>query len=130
MRVQMAAPRGGRLGGPLAAVIVAGAVIACSGPASSTSAPAVSCTNYAIHGSGKYHDEVWVRVSVSNTSSRSVRYVVDVNLTPADPAGTGAPATRVTITGLGAANSPAELSRKVLTVGRVQHCEITRLSQS
>jgi hypothetical protein len=120
MTVKTAVLSGKWLGGPLAAVVLS-VVTACGGAASTASASTVSCTNYAIHGSGKYHDEVWVQVSVSNTSSKSANYVVDVNLTPA---------TRITITGLVTANSSAELSRKVLTVSQVQHCQITRLSQS
>jgi hypothetical protein len=118
------------LGAPLAAVVLASVVSACGGSASTASASTVSCVNYAIHGSGKYHDEVWVQVSVSNTSSKSVNYAVAVNLTAADPDGSGTPATQVTVTGLVAAKSSAELSRKVLTVSQVKHCQITRQSQS
>lgn len=108
------------------------AVTACSGggSGSTTSAPAVTCANYAIHGSGKYTDEVLVRVSVSNTTSQPANYTVGVGLTLADPAGSAAPVTKVTITGLVAAKSSSELSRKVLTVSQVQHCQITGLSQS
>lgn len=116
--------------GPLAVMVLASAVSACGGSASTAPASTVSCTNYAIHGSGKYHDEVWVQVSVSNTSSKSANYVVDVNLTGADPQGSGTAAAHVSITGLVTAKSSAELSRKVLTASQVRHCEITRLSQS
>jgi hypothetical protein len=120
-----------KLAGPLTAVLLAGAVAACSGPASSSAtASSVSCANYAIHGTGKYHDEVWVRVSVSNRTPKSVNYSINVNLTAADPAGSAAPAMQVAITGLVAAETSAQLSRKVLSVSQVQHCEITHLTQS
>ena len=130
MRVGRAALSGKLLGGSLPAVLLASAIAACGGSASTASASTVSCTNYAIHGSGKYHDEVWVRVSVSNTSSNAVNYLVDVNLTAADPKGSGTLTTPITITGLVTANSSTELSRKVLTVSQIQHCQIARLSQS
>ena len=59
-----------------------------------------------------------------------VNYTVNVDLTAADPAGSAAPAMHVAITGLVAAKTSAELSRKVLSVSQVQHCRITHLSQS
>jgi hypothetical protein len=36
----------------------------------------------------------------------------------------------VSLTGLVAAKSSADLSRKVLSLGKVQHCRITRSSRS
>jgi hypothetical protein len=114
----------------LSAAALTGALTACGGPASSTSASSVSCTNFAIHGTGKYQDEVQVRVSVSNTTPQPVTYTVDVDLTMADPAGSGTPAMHVTVSGLVAAKSSADLSRKVLSIGKVQHCQITRSSPS
>ena len=57
---------------------------------SGASAPSVSCANYAIHGTGKYHDEVSVQVSVSNSTTAAGNYTVEVDLTAADPAGSGA----------------------------------------
>jgi hypothetical protein len=123
-----------RLASPLVAVILVGAATACGGgpasTASATSASSVSCTNYALHGTGKYHDEVAVRVSVSNTTSAAGHYVIDVDLTGSDPAGAPAPDTHVTITGLIPAGSSAVLSRKVLATSQVQHCQITRLTRS
>jgi hypothetical protein len=118
------------LTGPLAAMVLASVMSACGGSAGTPSASTVSCANYAIHGSGKYRDEVWVQVSVSNTSSNAVNYVVDVNLTAADPKGSTTTPAHITVSGLVAAKSSAELSRKVLTVSQVQHCVITGLSQS
>jgi hypothetical protein len=119
-----------RLAGPLAAVIMVSAVTACGGGSASTaSAPSVNCANYAIHGTGKYHDEVWVRVSVSNTTSAAGNYVVDVDLTGPDTAG-ATPDTHVTITGLVPAGASTVLSRKVLSTSEVQHCQITRLTRS
>ena len=121
-----------RLASPLAAVILIGAATACGGGGSApaTSASNVSCTNYALHGTGRYHDEVAVRVSVSNTTSAAGHYVIDVDLTGADSAGAAAPDTHVTITGLVPAESSAVLSRKVLATRQVRHCQITRLSRS
>jgi len=119
-----------RLASPLAAVILVGAATACGGgSASTTSASSVSCANYALHGTGKYRDEVLVRVSVSNTTSAGGHYVIDVDLTGSDPPG-AAPDTHVTITGLVPAGSSAVLSRKVLATSQVQHCQITRLTRS
>jgi hypothetical protein len=120
----------GRLAGPLAAVIMVSAVSACGGGSASTaSAPSVSCANYAIHGTGKYHDEVWVRVSVSNTTSAAGNYVIGVDLTGPDPGGATLD-THVTITGLVPAGASAVLSRKVLSTSKIQHCQITRLTRS
>jgi hypothetical protein len=119
-----------RLAGLLAAVILVATATACGGgSASTTSAPSVSCANYALHGTGKYHDEVWVRVSVSNTTSAAGNYVIDVNLTRPDPAGATSD-THVTITGLVPAGASAVLSRKVLATSQVQHCQITKLTRS
>jgi len=119
-----------KLASPLAAVILVSAATACGGSAASSgaSAASVSCGNYAIHGTGKYHDEVWVQVSVSNTATQPVNYTIGVDLTVADPAGSGAPTMHVAITGLVAARTSAELSRKVLSTGQVRHCQITHLS--
>ena len=119
-----------KLASPLAAAILVSAATACGGGAASSgaSAASVSCSNYAIHGTGKYHDEVWVQVSVSNTATQPVNYTIGVDLTVADPAGSGTPAMHVAITGLVAAKTSAELSRKVLSTGQVRHCQITHLS--
>ena len=57
-----------------------------------------------------------------------VNYAIGVDLTVADPAGSGTPAMHVAITGLVAAKTSAELSRKVLSTGQVRHCQITHLS--
>ncbi len=123
--------RHSRLASPLAAAILVSAATACSGGSSPgiTSAPSVSCANYDIHGTGKYRDEVWVRVSVGNPTSATDDYMIDVDLTGSHPAG-ATPGTHVTITGLVPARSSAVLSRKVLTTGRVQRCHITRLARS
>ena len=119
-----------RLARALAAVILVSAATACGGGSpGSTSAASVSCANYAIHGAGEYHDEVWVRVSVRNTASAAGHYLIDVHLTGSDPAG-ATPDTQVTITGLVPAGSSAVLSRKVLATSQVQHCQVTRLTRS
>ncbi len=119
-----------RMASSLAAVILASAVAACGGGSPDiTSAPSVSCANYDIHGSGKYTDEVWVRVSVGNPTSAVGDFLIDVDLTGSGPAG-AIPHAHVTITGLVSARSSAVLSRKVLTADRVRHCQITRLTRS
>jgi hypothetical protein len=122
-----------RLVSLLVAVALAGALSACGGSASALPAGSVSCTNYALHGAGKYHNEVSVRVEVSNSTAHPARYAVDVALT----AGRGAPAdaasAHVTIRGSVASHASAELGRKVLTAGPDQRCRvirITRLSRS
>ena len=120
-----------RLVSLLVAVALVGALSACGG--SALPAGSASCTNYALHGAGKYHNEVSVRVEVSNSTAHPARYAVDVALT----AGRGAPAdaasTHVTIHGSVAAHASAELGRKVLTADPDQRCRvirITRLSRS
>jgi hypothetical protein len=114
----------------MAAVIMASLVSACSGSTTATGdSSGVSCANYVIHTSGIYHDEVWVRVSVSNSTAEPRRYAVDVALSVrgGQP---GATPVNVTVNGLVAANSSAELGRKVLTTDIVQRCRVTRLSKS
>lgn len=132
MNEKVAGLTSGRLVSSLAVLVILGAVTACGGGSASsgTSAASVMCTNYAIHGTGKYHDEVWVQVSVSNPTPQPVNYTIDVDMTAADPAGSSAPAMHVAITGLVASKTSAELSRKVLSVSQVQHCQIAHLSPS
>jgi hypothetical protein len=112
------------------AATLASVLSACSGSTATTgTSSAVSCTNYAIHASGRYHEEVWVRVSVSNATTAPRRYAVEVALSVrgSQP---GAAAPKVTVNGLVAANSSAELGRKVLTTDTVQRCRVIRLSRS
>jgi hypothetical protein len=125
--------RGYRLAGLLVAVTLAGAVSACgqSGPAAPTftGASRVSCTNYAIHASGRYHDEVSVRVQASNATARTALFAVDVAMTVSRP-GRADAATTVTVGGPVPSRSSLELGHKVLTVGPVSHCRVTRVSRS
>jgi hypothetical protein len=114
----------------LAAVVLAGGVSACSHSTAATSASGVSCTNYAIHASGRYHDEVWVRVTISNPTTKPARYAIDVDLSVRKSQPGPAPAMHVTINGLVAANTSAALGRKVLATDVVQRCRVTRLSRS
>jgi hypothetical protein len=125
--------RGYRLAGLLVAVILAGAVGACGQSASGptfTGASGVSCTNYAIHASGRYHDEVSVRVKASNATARTALFAVDVAMTVSRPGRTAAPTAHVTIDGPVPSRSSLELGHKVLTVGPVSHCRVTRVSRS
>lgn len=129
MRGAIAVLRGHRLAALLAAVTVAGALSSCGNSDAAQSAPGLSCTNYALHGTGKYHDEVSVSVKVSNSTTHVASYAIDVALTashggPGDP-----PATHVTIHGSVASHASAELSRKVLTAGPVQRCRLTRTTR-
>lgn len=118
-----------RLARMLAVCVLAGAASGCGSSSQPTSAPGVSCTNYPIHASGKYRDEVAVQVAVSNATSSPARFVVTVDLASSKAPGDGT-ATQVTIYGLVASHSSAELSRKVLTTGPVQRCRITKLGRS
>jgi hypothetical protein len=114
----------------IVAVLLASLVSACSGSTTATgNSSDVSCANYAIHASGIYHDEVWVRVSVSNPTTEPRRYAVEVALSVRGGQPGAAPV-NVTVNGLVAANSSAELGRKVLTTDAVQRCRVTRLSKS
>jgi hypothetical protein len=112
------------------AALLAGGMSACSDSPATTKTSGVSCTNYAIHASGKYHDEVWVRVNVSNATAQPRHYAVEVALSVHNSQQEATAATNVTVSGLVAANTSAELGRKVLTTDVVQRCRITRLSRS
>jgi hypothetical protein len=125
MRDPIAVLRGWRLAGLLAAVTLAGALSSCGSSDSAQSAPGLSCTNYALHGAGKYHNELSVRVEVSNSTTQLARYAIGVALTGSG----GAPATNVTINGSVASHRSAELSRKVLTADTVQRCRVTRTTR-
>ncbi len=114
----------------LAAAVLTSAVSACGASTAATGASGVSCTNYAIHASGKYHDEVWVRVNVSNPTTQPAHYAVDVDLSIRKSQPGPAPAMHVTISGLVAANTSAALGRKVLSTDAVQRCRVTKLSRS
>ena len=114
----------------LVAGLLAGGVSACSDSPATTKASGVSCTNYAIHASGEYHDEVWVRVDVSNATTQPRHYAVEVALSVRSSQPESAAATNVTVSGLVAANTSTELGRKVLTTDVVQRCRVTRLSRS
>ena len=122
--------RGSHLVSTLVAASLLGALSACGGSSDSAqSGPGLSCTNYALHGSGKYHNEVSVQVEVRNSSPHPARYAVGVALTvshggPQDPA-----ATSVTVYGLVPSRASSELSRKVLTAATVQRCRVTQITQ-
>jgi hypothetical protein len=129
MREAIAVLRGYRLAALLAAVTVAGALSSCGGSDSAQSAPGLSCTNYALHGTGKYHDEVSVSVKVSNSTTHLARYAIDVALTASHDGPGDAPSTHVIIHGSVASHASTELSRKVLTADPVQRCRVTRTTR-
>lgn len=114
----------------LTAAALASAVSGCSDPPPKTAASGVSCTNYPIHASGKYHDEVWVRVNVSNSTTHPARYAIDVDLSVGHSQAGAGLTKQVTISGLVAAKTSAELGRKVLTTDAVNRCRVAGLSRS
>jgi hypothetical protein len=121
------------LSGLAAAIVTVGAISACgsSAPgASATGATNVTCTNYAIHASGKYRDEVSVRVNVANPTTKPAEYSIEVDLTAPGSDPVAASATTVTIVGLVPAKTSAQLGRKVLTTAEVKSCRVVRLSRS
>jgi hypothetical protein len=129
MRERIAVLRDHRLVSLLAAVALAGALSSCGSSNSAQSAPGLSCINYALHGAGKYHNEVSVRVKVSNSTTHLARYVVEVALTASHDGPGDAPSTHVTIHGSVASHTSAELGRKVLTADAVRRCRVTRITQ-
>jgi hypothetical protein len=135
MKEVSAVPRSYRWASVVAAAfLLVGAVSACGGdPNAAQSAPGLSCVNYALHGSGKFHNELSVHVKIHNSASRPVRYVVDVALTSGGAATSGARSAHVTIHGSVASRASADLARKVLTTDKVQRCrvaKVTRIGQS
>jgi hypothetical protein len=84
--------------------------------------------NYALHGSGRFHNELAVQVKVENSTSRPARYAVDVDLTISPGAAAGSHS-HVTIYGSVASRASAELARKVLTTDKVQRCRLTKVSR-
>ena len=109
-------------------VVTVGAISACGSSAQApgaTGATGATCTNYAIHASGKYRDEVWVRVNVANPTTKPAEYSIEVDLTAP-----GSDPPTVTIVGLVPAKTSAQLGRKVLTTADVKSCRVARLSRS
>lgn len=125
--------RGYRWTGLLAAVTLAGALGACgdsTSAAGSSRVLGVSCTSYALHANGKYHDEVSVLVKVSNSTTRTVRYAIDVEMSVSHPNAKDAPARKMTIDGSVASHTSAELGHKVLMPDPVKQCRVTRVKRS
>jgi ABC-type glycerol-3-phosphate transport system substrate-binding protein len=116
----------------LACVLIALAAVsglsACgsSGPASASSG--LSCSNYALHGTGQYHNEESVRVQVSNSTAHAALYAVDVTLTGSSGGQAKSFSTLVTVSGAVASHQSGLLGRKVLTTGPVQRCRVTRIT--
>ena len=122
-----------RVASLLVMVGLVGALSACGGSDAAQSEPGLSCVNNALQGGGQYHNEVSVRVDVSNSTTHKARYEVRVDLTASsDPPGS-APSMHVMITGPVASSASAVLARKVLTADRVRGCRVAwtvRLGQS
>jgi hypothetical protein len=118
------------LTGLTAALIAAGMLTSCADSSHVGATASVTCSSYAIHGSGTFRDEIWVRVQVANRTSQPAHYTVDVelNLVHADPGAVSS--TNATVSGLVSANSSAELGRKVLTTDAVSQCRIVRVNRS
>jgi hypothetical protein len=129
MREKIVVLRGYRPASLLVAVTLASALSACGSSSSVLSGPGISCANYALQGTGRYHNETSVRVQVSNSTTHSARYAVEVILTASHDGPGAAPATHVTIHGSIASHASAELSRKVLTAHAVRRCRVTRITR-
>lgn len=110
----------------LAGLAMAGAVSACGGSGSVQAGPGLNCANYALHGAGRYHNEESVQVTVSNSADHAATYAVGVTLTGSAQASS----TLVTIDGSVPSHSSGQLSRKVLTAGPVQRCQVTRITRA
>jgi hypothetical protein len=121
--------RGYRLAAVLAGAALAATVSACGGTGQVASGPGVSCANYALHGTGRYHNELSVQATVANSTAHPARYAVDVALTVARSGSASTSAATVTIHGSVPPRTSAELSRKVLTAGAVQRCRIAHVAR-
>lgn len=129
----MAAWHGSRTAGLLITLAVAAVLSGCSSSNVAQSAPGLRCTNYALQGTGQYHNEVSVKVTVTNSTTQAARYLVRVDLNPSSDASASASSANVTITGSVASRRSAVLARRVLTADPVQACrvaKIVRLGQS
>jgi hypothetical protein len=122
--------RGRSLTGLTAALILAAMVTSCADSSHAGQTSSVTCNSYAIHGSGRFQDEIWVRVQLANRTSQPAHYTVDVelDLRHADPGAVSS--TDAMVSGLVAANSSAELGRKVLTTDAVSQCRIVKVVRS
>jgi len=122
--------RGRTLPGLTAALIATAMITSCADSSHAGATSRVTCNSYAIHGSGAFRDEIWVRVQIANRTSQPVHYTVDVELTLQSAEPSAASSTDAIVSGLVAANSSAELGRKVLTTDAVSQCRIARVTQS
>jgi len=130
MRETIAVLRGYGLVSALVAVTLVGVLSACGGGSTSVQSSAgVSCSNYPLHGTGKYRNEETIRVDVNNSTAYPARYAIDVDLTAGQDGPAGASATYVTIRGSLASHASGELGRKVLTEGAIQRCRVTRITR-
>lgn len=120
---------GYRLTPLLVAVTLASVLSACGSSNSVVSGQGIRCSNYALQSSGKFRNEVSVRVKVSNSTAHPARYAIDVALAGSQGEHGDAAATRVTIHGSVASHASAELSRKVLTARAIRRCRVTRTTR-
>jgi hypothetical protein len=129
MKEVSAVPRGYRRASIVAAFILIGTISACGGNSNAAqSAPGLSCVNYALHGSGRFHNELAVQVKIQNSTSRPARYTVDVDLT-ISPGAAADGHSHVMIYGSVPSRASAELARKVLTTDKVQRCRLAKVSR-
>src|SRR5260370_42172022 len=87
MRENIAVSRGYRPVSLLVAVTLAGALSACGGSSSVRSSPGVTCTNYALHGTGRYHNEGSVPGEGSNSTAPPARHAIARELTTSSHGG-------------------------------------------
>ncbi len=129
MREKIAVLPGYRMTPLLVAVTLASVLSGCGSTGSVVSGQGIRCSNYALQDSGRFRNEVSVRVKVSNSTAHPARYAVDVALTWSHGEQGDAAAAHVTIHGSVASHASAELGRKVLTAGPVRRCRVTRISR-
>jgi hypothetical protein len=129
MRKGIAVLLGYRLTPLLVAVALASVLSACGSSNSVVSGQGIRCGNYALQGSGKFRNEVSVRVKVSNPTAHPARYAVDVALAGSHGEHGDAAAINVTIHGSVASHASAELARKVLTARAIRRCRVTRVTR-
>jgi hypothetical protein len=128
MKEKNVALRGYSLASILVAIVAASLLSACgsSGPVSASQG--LTCSNYALHGTGNYRNEESVRVEVSNSTGHAAIYAVGVALTGARNGNAPASSTVVTVSGAVASHASGLLGRKVLTTGPIQRCRVTHIT--
>jgi hypothetical protein len=129
MKEVSAMARSYRRASVIAALVMIGTLSACGGSNAAQSAPGLSCVNYAITGSGTFHNELAVQVKVRNSTPQPVHYVVEVDLVTGQSTAAGSHS-HVMVKGSVPSGTSAELARKVLTPSKVVRCRVTRISRN